>query len=211
MGKRARERAARRRDPEKARQHAARQLNRINDMVSEFLGSEALCVEAAALFVRTAADLGHDVEARPVALLAQYGGVTVALGRVAAQAYDEVQMGEPVEVTDELAGSGWNGAGHVVLVHRPTGALFDPTLPQISDRLGYRMPALAAHLDADDLDCGPWDFSSADGSMVMRYYLVPDDTSWVAGFGNSLHHCRPVAEQMADLVRTGRQGTFVID
>ena len=230
MGKKARERAARRVAPAASRRAAnqagkdsasaqdgqdaaggisardLRWLRRINEEVATLFAGDQRCVEASALAVRAAADLSIVLTPQPVALAAQYRGHSAALGRRALDAWGG-DMSAFGEVTDELTGTGWDTAGHMVVVHRPSRWVFDPTLGQLSTHLRVRLGLLAEQVASLEPDDGAWHFSTSD--LSPRYYLCDDDATWVEGFESSLQACRLTASDLASIVRSDARGIIV--
>lgn len=206
MGKKARERAERRRRPVVNHARAATQLRRLNELVGRYFGQEARCIEAVALFSRAAAELGHEVRPRAVALAAQYEDSSVALGRRALGAW-EGGFGVFAQVTDELTDSEWDTAGHLVATYDAGCCLFDPTLQQAAPRLGVVLGPLASKVESMSPKEGFWDFSR--GEFEVRYYLAEDDMTWQEGYEPSYRACEPTARDLADIVRSGRRGLLV--
>lgn len=190
MGKKARARAARRVDPAAQHRRAVAQLRRLNELVGAYFGTAAHCVEAAALFTRAASELGHEVVPQAVALAAQTDGAPVALGRKAQDAWGPDALSQFEEVEDELEGTSWQDAGHVVITHPASGWIFDPTLPQLCERLGIGLDPFAAQVTSLHPADGSWDFGDQD--LGLRYHLVDTDTSWQEGYAVAYGECRAV-------------------
>lgn len=209
MGRKARARARRRVDPAAHQREGLRQLRRLNELVGAYFGQSAQCVEAVALFTRAAAELGHQVVPQAVALAAQGPDTSVALGRRAQDAWGGDVTDQFEEVVDELVDSDWQNAGHIVVIHPGTSWMFDPTLPQISQRLGVELEPLAVEVSSLRPADGYWEFGEDD--LGLRYYLVDDDTSWQAGYSLAYRECVLSAGDLVEIVRSGRAGVLVVD
>lgn len=178
-------------------------LVRATTEVGRLFGTEPNCVPAVALLVSAAELLGYNLTPRAVALAAQCGDQTVLLGAASAVDFPGAEVGAAFD------DSGWNGAGHLVATLQRPGYLLDPTLQQISARLGVPPFALAAPLDSALLEEGPWSFSEE--RLKLRYHLVPHDQTWRGAYEAARHECAPAARDLAAIVRSGSQGVLVWD
>lgn len=148
----------------------------------------------------TAELLGHRVTARAVALAAQHGETSVVLGERAAAAW------QGLEVREAFVDRGWNGAGHVVATLEEPPYLFDPTLQQISAQLDVYPFVLTVPIGSSTPASGHRNFYS--GGLGLRYYLVPEDDTWVAGYEAARAACRETAGDLAAIVRYGGDGVM---
>lgn len=197
MGKKAQQRRARR-NGDRDGQRAVRDLSRAARHVGQHFGDQRHCVDATALLSVTAELLGHRVTRRAVALAAQHGENSIVLGERAAAAWPGL------EIREAFVDGGWNGAGHVIATLEEPPYLFDPTLQQIDAQLDVDPFVLATPVESSQPASGPWDFHG--GGLGLRYYLLPEDDTWAAGYGRARAACRETAGDLAGIVRSGADG-----
>jgi len=179
------------------------ELRTLTEVVANLYGTRRQCIQAVALFVRTAELLGHRVTPRAVSLAVILGPVVATLGK---RALDVERLPELSTADAEtIADSGWlHGGGHMVAILDQPPYLFDPTLQQLGARLDIELGPLAQPIGSVEPADGGWDLAAASGEMVLRYYLVPEETAWKRPYDTAFDGQANLAADIANRIRATR-------
>jgi hypothetical protein len=177
-------------------------LEKLTQVLDKIFGTEPRDVEAAALFVASAAHLGYTVAPQPVSIFA-YSGATGAGTVVGAKATAYAKsIGATVGDDTALNKNGWGDAGHVLVALENPAMVFDPTFKQFS-RVGLPDFSLAGQVETVSPEDGVWEFEDPDTDTVIRYFLDDSDQTWRPAFDALVETFQPTAVGIAKHIRNG--------
>lgn len=159
-------------------------------------GTEARCIEGAALLQQTAAHLGFTFTPRPVGVLV----ANIAEGRVAmlgSAAEDHVPPGRRADILD-LRPGGQGAAGHVVLTSSDPLRLLDPTLTQTAN-VGIAAPPVVMAITSEHPAKGGWSF--VQGPLEVTYVTADDDRRLLDDYDDVLASYAHAAKRLARMIR----------
>ena len=173
-------------------------------LVGDLFGSESQCLQAAALMIVTARELGYEVEPRLVSAagVARHDGQVTGFvsGSVAAAAAAEI--GLPAPEVEENAHFAQDWAGHVVVILRDPPLLLDPNFRQFS-RAGFPEVSIAMKVNDVVPTAGFWQ-ATLDRDCVVRYF--PDDrnaATHLATIHSLAGRYLALSQALARMVRSG--------
>ena len=141
-------------------------INKINMQRDE-------CIERVAQLERVARLLQIRTEPVPAAVIAQGRAGAFQLGKAF-----EVAEGTTVALASSM--SDWAGAGHLFLYAPQDQLMFDPTLDQVSMRIGFPAGLVVLQLEPDELN-EDFGVTFNDGCQAT-YRIVRTDTTWQIGY-----------------------------
>lgn len=165
--------------------------------VGDVFGTNARCVEAAALLQETARLLGYQLRVRPVSLFARHVRTETwaVMGPRATG-----QLSHEARANAENYRPGGKDTGHLVLTSEEPCLLFDPNLRQLGAS-GYDAPSLILRINSTNPDTGRW-LADA-GSWQLEYILDEDNRVLIDWLDEIVRRLSSDAEYLAGMLRSG--------
>lgn len=165
--------------------------------VGDVFGSNAKCVEAAALLQETGRFLGYQLRVRPVSVIAHHTP-TDSWAFMGPRATRQLPSEVRESLEDHLPGGKDNG--HVILTSEEPSLLLDPNLRQLGAH-GHDAPSLILRINSTNPDSGEW--HATPGSWQINYILDEDNRVLVDQFDQVVRNLSSEAEYLAQMLRAG--------
>lgn len=152
-------------------------LQQAFSLVGERFGSDAKCVEAAAMLRGISKHLGYDLQVRPVSvgINDEVSGKSVCMGpKILASLTPEQRDAVHTDFLEDET-----SLGHVVLTNDSPALLMDPNLRQVN-RMGVDVANLFVTIEDANPESGQWEVSGK--GVAITYLLDPDASSLLENF-----------------------------